>query len=317
MLIYTAADENYRLQAAVWIKSLSITQTRPTRIKVFGSGWSKRSSNWLEQFSTPLVSVEVCSVDTDKFSSVKLSRGFPLATAYNILAPTYFLADEERAIYLDADMVVTEDLGPLWDTELKTPVGAVLDAHIVWAASPSMWRPWREEGIVPLTPYLNTGMMLIDLAKWREQKLTERTLSFLAKYELPCVDQDAINLALQGEFDQLHPRYNSMPYHHLIMLRYLDTVESDQVIGEAITNPAIIHYHRSFFGKPWTIGCTHPGKDLWRNLADVVQPRWRKKFELVNSARAIAAKYANMTKVDSRSFSYSSDLTQFHRKSNG
>jgi lipopolysaccharide biosynthesis glycosyltransferase len=175
-----------------------------------------------------------------------------------------------------------------------------------------MWRPWREEGLSPLTPYLNTGTMLIDLVKWREQKLTERTLEHLAKYELPCVDQDALNLALRGEFDQLHPRYNSMPYHHLIMLRYLDTVESDQTIGEAITNPAIIHYHRSFFGKPWTFGCTHPGKDLWRGLADAVTPRWRKKFELMNSARAVAAKYANMTKLDSRSFSYGSDLTSFH-----
>jgi len=243
---------------------------------------------------------------------VKLIRGFPLATAYNILAPTYCLQDETRAIYLDADMVVTEDLGPLWDTELKTPVGAVLDAHIVWAASPSMWRPWREEALSPLTHYLNTGTMLIDLVKWREQKLTERTLEYLAKYELPCVDQDALNLVLRGEFDQLHPRYNSMPYHHLIMLRYLDTVESDQTIGEAITNPAIIHYHRSFFGKPWTYGCTHPGKDLWRGFADAVKPRWRKKFELMNSARAVAAKYANMTKLDSRSFSYGSDLTSFH-----
>jgi lipopolysaccharide biosynthesis glycosyltransferase len=211
-------------------------------------------------------------------------------------------------------MVVTEDLGPLWDTELKTPVGAVLDAHIVWAASPSMWRPWREEGLSPLTPYLNTGTMLIDLVKWREQKLTERTLEYLAKYELPCVDQDALNLALRGEFDQLHPRYNSMPYHHLMMLRYLDTVESDETIGEAITKPAIIHYHRSFFGKPWTFGCTHPGKDLWRELADSVQPRWRKRFEVMNSARAIAAKYANMTKLDSRSYSYGSDLTSIYRE---
>jgi lipopolysaccharide biosynthesis glycosyltransferase len=266
----------------------------------------------LEQFSTPLVNVQVCPVDTEQFGEVKLSRGFPLATAYNILAPIHFLQNEKRALYLDADMVVTEDLGPLWDTQLKTPVGAVLDAHIVWAASPSMWRPWREEGISPLTPYLNTGMMLIDLHKWREQKLTERTLGYLSKYELPCVDQDALNLALRGEFDQLHPRYNSMPYHHLIMLRYLDTVESDQTIGEAITNPAIIHYHRSFFGKPWTFGCTHPGKDLWRGLADAVTPRWRKKFELMNSARAVAARYANMTKLDSRSFPYGSDLTSFH-----
>jgi lipopolysaccharide biosynthesis glycosyltransferase len=312
VLIYTAADENYKLQVAVWVKSICVSQTRTTRILVFGTGWSEQNKTWLEQFSTPLVNVQVCPVDTEQFGEVKLSRGFPLATAYNILAPIHFLQNEKRALYLDADMVVTEDLGPLWDTQLKTPVGAVLDAHIVWAASPSMWRPWREEGIAPLTPYLNTGMMLIDLVKWREQKLTERTLEYLAKYELPCVDQDALNLALRGEFDQLHPRFNSMPYHHLIMLRYLDTVESDQTIGEAITNPAIIHYHRSFFGKPWTYGCTHPGKDLWRGLADAVKPRWRKKFELMNSARAVAAKYANMTKLDSRSFSYGSDLTSFH-----
>ena len=312
MFLYTAADENYMLQAAVWIKSICMTQTRSTRVLILGNGWTKKNSDWLKQLSTPMVDIEIRAVEATQFTKVKLSRDFPLATSYNILAPTYFLQNERRALYLDADMVVTEDLGPLWDTKLKTPVGAVLDAHIVWAASPSMWRPWREEGLAPLTPYLNTGMMLIDLDKWREQKLTERTLEYLAKYELPCVDQDALNLALRGEFDPLHPRYNSMPYHHLMMLRYLDTVESDQTIGEAITNPAIIHYHRSFFGKPWTFGCTHPGKDLWRGLADAVKPRWRKKFELVNSARAVAAKYANMMKLDSRSFPYGSDLTSFH-----
>jgi lipopolysaccharide biosynthesis glycosyltransferase len=315
MVIYTAADENYKLQAAVWVKSICMTQSRSTRLIIFGNGWSKQNSNWLEQFSTPLVNVKVHPVDVAQFQNIKLSRGFPLATAYNVLAPSYFLQNEKRALYLDADMLVTEDLGMLWDTELKTPVGSVLDAHIVWAASPSMWRPWREEGIAPLTPYLNTGMMLIDLVKWREQKLTQRTLDYLAKYELPCVDQDALNFALRGDFDQLHPRYNSMPYHHLIMLRYLDTVESDQAIGEAITNPAIIHYHRSFFGKPWTFGCTHPGRDLWRNLADAVQPRWRKKIELMNSARSIAASYAGMTKLDSRSCKYGSDLSSFNRNS--
>ena len=103
-----------------------------------------------------------------------------------------------------------------------------------------------------------------------------------------------------------------MPYHHLQMLRYLDTVESDENIGEAITNPAVIHYHRSFFGKPWTFGCTHPGVELWRQLASEVSPRWRKNFDLTGSARAFAAKKAKMTKLDPRSFAYDSDLTSFH-----
>jgi hypothetical protein len=88
----------------------------------------------------------------------------------------------------------------------------------------------------------------------------------------------------------------------------LDTVESDDVIGEAVINPAVIHYHRSFFGKPWTYGCTHPGVALWRSLADEVQPGWRKKFDLMGSARAFAAKKAKMTALDVRSSKYSKGL---------
>ena len=308
MLIYTGADGNYALQAQVWMLSLVKTQRTSVRVVVFGNGWSDKDKRIMKALENEFAKVEFREVDAEQFANVQLKSGFPLATAYNVLAPLFLLAGESRAIYMDADMVVTEDLSALWTLQLGTPVGAVLDAHIVWMASPSMWRPWKEEGLEPLTPYLNTGLMLIDLDHWRAERLTERTLEYLEKYELPCVDQDALNLALRGEFDQLHPRYNSMPYHHLKMLRYLDTIESDDVIGEAITKPAVIHYHRSFFGKPWTFGCTHPGVALWRSLADEVQPGWRKKFDLMGSARAFAAKKAKMTSLDTRSFKYSEDL---------
>jgi lipopolysaccharide biosynthesis glycosyltransferase len=307
VIVFTAADNNYSLQAAVLVKSLCISQSRKTLLIIFGNDWSRKQISFIQSLSNDLVTVDVRSVNAEDFTNVRLSRGFPLATAYNVLAPEYLLRNESRAIYMDADMVVTEDLGPLWDIQLSTAVGAVLDAHIVWASSPSMWRPWREEALPPLTPYLNTGLMLIDLAKWRNQKLTERTLNFLTKYELPCVDQDALNLALRGDFDQIHPRYNSMPYHHLKMLRYLDTVESDEIIGQAITNPAVIHFHRSFLGKPWTYGCRHPGSDLWRSLADEVRPRWRKHFDFIGLARNFAAKKAKMTTLDERSFIYPID----------
>ena len=311
MLIYTGADGNYALQAQVWMLSLVKTQRSPVRVMVFGNGWSDKDRSLMKDLENNLVKVEFRGVDGTQFSNVQLKNGFPLATAYNVLAPLYLLGDESRAIYMDADMVVTEDLSPLWEKLLVSSVGAVLDAHIVWMASPSMWRPWKEEGLEPLTPYLNTGLMLLDLDRWRADKLTERTLEYLEKYELPCVDQDALNLALRGVFDQLHPRYNSMPYHHLKMLRYLDTVELDLIIGEAITQPAVIHYHRSFFGKPWNYGCKHPGKNLWRSLADEVRPGWRKKFDFVGSARAFAAKKAKMTTLDPRTHDYSIDILDY------
>ena len=304
ILIYTAADGNYALQAQVLFGSIIKTHLRPVHLIIFGNSWKSREIKRITAMQTLLATVEIRSVDADKFSAVNLARGFPLATAYNVLAPEYLLQKESRAIYMDADMVVMEDLTDLWELPLTTAVGAVLDAHIVWMSSPSMWRPWREEKVDPMTPYLNTGLMLIDLDRWRRESLTGRTLEYLEKYTLPCVDQDALNFALNGAFDQLHPRYNSMPYHLLKMFRYVDAVDPDQRIGEAITNPAVVHFHRSFFGKPWTYFSTHPGTKMWRTLASEVHPRWRKKIDFMSVARARAANYAGMTVVDDRAVSY-------------
>ena len=304
ILIYTAADGNYTLQAQVLFGSIIKTHTCEVHLIIFGNGWKPRDLKTITLMQTDMASVEVRSIDSAQFSNVNLTRGFPLATAYNVLAPEYLLQNEARAIYMDADMVVMEDLTSLWEYQLDTAVGAVLDAHIVWMSSPSMWRPWREEEVDPMTPYLNTGLMLIDLERWRKENLTGRTLEYLEKYTLPCVDQDALNFALNGAFDQLHPRYNSMPYHLLKMFRYVDAVDPDQRIGEAITNPAVVHFHRSFFGKPWTYFSTHPGTKMWRALASEVHPRWRKKIDFMSVARALAANYAGMTVVDDRSVAY-------------
>ena len=299
-LIYTAADGSYALQAQVLLRSLVITQNKSTVLKIFGNRWAKEEINRLQSIADTTVSVEVLPVDDEVFSGVRLESGFPLATAYNILAPVHLLKESGRALYLDADMVVVEDLSPLFQRTLKYSVGAVLDAHIAVIGAPSMWRPWREEVIDPLTPYLNTGTLLIDLDRWREERITELTLEYLAKYQLPCVDQDAINLVLRGKFDQLEPRYNAMPYHLLTMFRNVDLVESDTAIGRAINDPAIVHYHRSFFGKPWTYGATHPGTKLWRQLASEVNPKWRRSFDSFNYLRGKGARFAKMTKTDKR-----------------
>lgn len=299
-LVYTAADGNYFLQAQVLLLSLAKTQREKTRLVVFGNGWSEHELRRLRALTTDIVTVEVRTVDADLFSGIKLTSNFPLATAYNVLAPQYLLPDSGIALYVDADVVVTEDLGGLFDMPMRHAVGAVLDAHIGWVSSPSMWRPWREEKMDPLTPYLNTGVMLIDLDAWRRDNLTEKIIEVLCRYELPCVDQDAINIVLRGAFDKLAPRYNLMPYHYLCTFRYVDAVESDVEIGAAIASPAVVHFHRSFLGKPWTYGAIHPATGLWRFLANEAHPGWHRSLDLLGYARRRGAKFAKMLKIDDR-----------------
>jgi lipopolysaccharide biosynthesis glycosyltransferase len=299
-LVYTAADSNYLLQAKVFLRSLSYTQIEPTLLLVFGSGWNQTQRDELSAHAFNHLSVEVRDVDPEKHRDIRLTNGFPLATAYNILAPRTELPVGVRAAYFDADLVVRRDLGELFAMPMKYAVGSVIDAHVAMVGGPSMWRPWREEKIDPRLPYLNTGALLIDVDRWNSERLTQRTLEFLEKYDLPCVDQDAINLALRGEFDLLRPAFNSMPYHIMKLLRTVDLVESLEDIDEAITDPAVVHFHRSFLGKPWTYGSTHPARKLWTNLADECDTKWRKKLDLMSWARGFAANKAKMSVLDDR-----------------
>ena len=259
-ILFTAADANYFTQSAVLVHSLSATQLEDTELIVFGNGWSTDQISMLKEIASNNVSVEVMPVDANEFKDIKLSHGFPLATAYNLIAPKYLLKEYDHAIYMDADIVILDDLGEVWNQKLTTSVSAVLDAHIGFIGFPSMWRPWRELGVDPKSPYLNTGLMNIDLRLWREEKITEQCLDLLATYELPCVDQDALNLVLNGNFNHLHPRYNMMPYHLMSKLRTVDLLEDPKENEEAIKAPAMIHFHRSFLGKPRVRGCTHPAR---------------------------------------------------------
>jgi lipopolysaccharide biosynthesis glycosyltransferase len=106
-IIYTAADGKYALQAQVLVRSLAITQSEQTLIKIFGNGWKQIDIKRVHALENEHIKVEVLGVPDEIFSSVKLESGFPLATAYNILAPVHFLKESGRALYLDADMVVT------------------------------------------------------------------------------------------------------------------------------------------------------------------------------------------------------------------
>lgn len=299
-LLYTAADSNYLLQAQVLARSLSLTQREPLDLLVFGSGWTPAQLEMLESSVSGHVRVEVRPVDPDRHRGIRLTNKFPLATAYNVLAPQEELPAGRRALYLDADVVVRRDLGELFDLEMEHAVGAVIDAHVSVMGAPSMWRPWREEGVDPMVPYLNTGALLVDVDAWRSMELTQQIVSYLERYDLPCVDQDAINLVLRGDFDRLRPAFNSMPYHIMKLLRNADLVESDIDIGEALENPAIIHFHRSFLGKPWAFGSTHPARKLWTDLADEVDAKWRRSVDVVGVARGVAASRAKMSVMDAR-----------------
>jgi lipopolysaccharide biosynthesis glycosyltransferase len=98
--------------------------------------------------------------------------------------PSYFkhmalaagaLAESNRIIYLDSDVVVVAELRPFWDT---VPGPQPL------AAAPDHFGQRRREalGIPDRYTYVNAGVLLLDLASWRRQDLSRRLFDYIERH---------------------------------------------------------------------------------------------------------------------------------------
>lgn len=155
------------------------------------------------------VEIRFKRVDTSELSELPiLSPRMSRAAYFRIVPPHLVDADVDRVIYLDSDIVCRADLNQLWTTDIGDhTVGAVREATF---RSGFVSRFGRSElGIVPLVRSFNSGVLLIDVAKWKERRITERAVAWRkANDKSKLHDQDALNAVLEGDWDELSARWN-------------------------------------------------------------------------------------------------------------
>lgn len=166
------------------------------------------------------------------------------------------LVDEslERIIYLDCDTIITSSLEDLWSFDLgPSVIGAVNDCR--------SWRYSHNLGLARNDVYINSGVLLIDLVKFRsgrwQQKFREGMMKYDGLLEFP--DNDLICMLMQNHLAVLPQRFNMISpvrlcsYRELLRLRRPTSYYSRAEFESAKANPAILHY-TTFFGfpgRPW------------------------------------------------------------------
>ncbi|GLU07323.1 hypothetical protein SLE2022_242850 [Rubroshorea leprosula] len=111
-------------------------------------------------------------------SSVRQALEQPLNYARNYLADLLEPC-VRRVIYLDSDLVVVDDITKLWNTSLGSrTIGAPEYCHANFTKyfTARFWSTYRLSGICRGRKpcYFNTGVMVIDLVKWRRSGYTKR-----------------------------------------------------------------------------------------------------------------------------------------------
>ena len=169
--------------------------------------------------------------------------------------------DITKIIYLDCDTMINTSLEELWEYDLKNkPIGAVNDYRSV--------NYQKNLGIMEENCYINSGVLLIDLIKYKENKLEERLVNAIGKYNgiLEFPDNDVICKIAQNEIELLPLKYNVTSiffmtnYKELKTLRKPNICDEYNIYSSAISNPSIVHFTTCFLmnGRPWMKNCNHP-----------------------------------------------------------
>lgn len=168
-----------------------------------------------------------------------------------------FIADvitEDYAIYLDCDVIVNGDLYDLWcEFEENTLVKAV-------------WNPFYNYdnefiGVDKNARTFNSGVMILNLKKMRENNSSRLMESFLKKYnhKTKLQDQAAFNAAFKNNWKELDYSWNyqvSMIQNRASKLN----IEKKNYI-RLLRSSKIIHFTSN--SKPWQFRNSHPYKKMY------------------------------------------------------
>ena len=157
---------------------------------------------------------------------------------------------DRRALYVDCDVMAVADVRPIFATDLGDDViGCVADP-----VGGSVSKLPRIEG----DPYVNTGVMLMNLEALREDDFLSRGVAIYERHqaEIIWVEQCIINKYAEGRKHLLDPRYNALVRANRVseeeFRRYADP-----------DNTTLLH----FFGriKPWDRKCPAFVSSFWQH----------------------------------------------------
>ena len=235
--IVCCVTRNWLPAAAVALLSC-VTRGQATTIDLLicAHGASAGDIQSLQRFNeTHGLAIRLIEVDAVGQERSDLGR-FGMGTLIRLTLDRYIDATYERILYLDADVLVAEDLAPLIAADLTShTLGAVQDIGIITAVRQKVAKHRAELGLADKEPYFNAGVLLFDWQAALQRDALGRARAMLASRERwGALDQDALNMALRGEWLALDYKWN---------VTALIQHNSD-------IRPAIFHFTAS--EKPWS-----------------------------------------------------------------
>ena len=268
-VLYTC-DEKYAPYAGISMNSLFESNRALPHICVYlvTDGVSeenkRRFSEQAEKYSRELIIVDAQPiVERIRRIGIPTYRGSNTANC-RLLFEDFISDDVDRLLYLDCDTLVVSSLGELVDLDMGgKAVGVVRDS--LTCEYKTLIGFERDED------YFNSGVLLIDTRRWREQSVTGKLLDYAKNVRSAFCnpDQDLLNIVLRDKKYILPPEYNFQPSHRVFSDRmYFSAYRharyySSEELSQAREMPRILHAYRFLGDFPWNADNLHPDTEIF------------------------------------------------------
>ncbi len=281
MNILCSTDEKYAPYCGIMLTSLFVNSLGGDRINVYcmtdylSSTSLKKFRQLADKYNATFTAIVVKREYVQGFP-IKLTDHVSLVAYYRLFAQMFLPKEVDKIIYLDCDMIVNGSLTELWNTDVEDKaMAAVYDENYLDDKIYQRLHYPRQN------MYFNSGMLLLNLKYWRENKVMERCLKYIADYpeRLLFHDQDTINTVLNRYIASLPITYNFQT-GFLYRCAKFDSFLHKEIEETIREEPVIIHFTGP--SKPWHAFSNHPfvkyfnhfkAVSLWRACHKIYPPK--------------------------------------------
>ena len=276
-----ASDDNYVSFLSIAMYSLlENNQHEFDKINIFilYDGISEKNrgkiQNSISNYDCSLTFIKTKKLDELDINIMTLERNMNISslTTYSRLFISNLLPNDiDKILYLDCDSLIVRSLKGFWDENIDDYYCAgILDCINTTIK--------QEYGFSKDDTYINAGVLLINLKKWREENVELKFIDFMAQnqHRFYQHDQGVINNVFKNKIKIVHPKYNLQIHFQSFdydLSRKFNCMETEyysrEIVEEAQKNPVFLHFCGSEYFRPW-YNPEHPSAELFRKYAELV-----------------------------------------------
>ena len=239
--VFFASDDNYIPCLAVAIHSLEKNASKKNNYKliILHSGMSEKGKQEIKEFEQENIKIDfkdISNIENDLKDDLALRlRDYYSSTIYYRIFIGSLFPEYHKAVYIDSDVVLLDDIANLYNTDLEGNIIGAIPDGVVHDSKKLQDYVEVNDG-VENKKYFNSGVLVIDLDKFRETRVEERFVRISTKYNCDTIapDQDYLNILCKDKVKYLPLSWDKMPDY----CEHLDEKDLH-----------LIHYN--MFRKPW------------------------------------------------------------------